>query len=277
MPPLEDLSVVTIAVNLPGPVAAARLRDLGATVTKVEPPDGDALETFAPGWYADLTAGQRIVRLDLKAEEGRAELDGLPEGADVFLTAQRPAALQRLGLGWEELHARFPRLSHVAIVGHPAPEAHRPGHDLNYVASRGLAAPPDLPRTLIADLGGAEAAVTAAVAAIVRRARSGEGSYVEVSLTEAADRFAAPLRHGLTRPGGLLGGGDAGYGLYETSDGWVSVAALEPHFRQRLCAELGLDELTHEALTRCFESRSAEEWESWAAERDLPIEKVVES
>jgi crotonobetainyl-CoA:carnitine CoA-transferase CaiB-like acyl-CoA transferase len=273
--PLDALFVVTIALNLPGPVAAARLRELGATVTKVEPPGGDPLEASAPGWYAELTAGQTIARLDLKENAHRQELDGLLELADVFLTAQRPAALERLGLGWDPLHERFPRLSHVAIVGRRSPEAHRPGHDLNYVASRGLVSPPDLPRTLVADLGGAEAAVTAALAAVVNRERTGEGTYAEVSLTDAADRFAAPLRHGLTRPGGVLGGGYGGYGLYETSDGWVSVATLEPHFHRRLCEEFGLSELSHAALAHAFRSRTADAWEQWAAERDLPIEKVL--
>ena len=273
--PLDALFVVTIAVNLPGPVAAARLRELGATVTKVEPPDGDPLEASAPAWYAELTAGQTIVRLDLKQAAHRQELDGLLELADVFLTAQRPAALERLGLGWDELHARFPRLSHVSIVGRRSPEAGRPGHDLNYVGARGLLAPPELPRTLVADLGGAEAAVSAALAAVVNRERTGEGTHVEVSLTDAADRFAAPVRHGLTRPGGVLGGGYPGYGLYETADGWVSVATLEPQFHRRLCDELGLSELSHGELERTFRSRTADAWEQWAAERDLPIEKVL--
>ena len=151
-----------------------------------------------------------IVRLDLKQAAHRQELDGLLELADVFLTAQRPAALERLGLGWDDLHARFPRLSHVSIVGRRSPEAGRPGHDLNYVGARGLLAPPELPRTLVADLGGAEAAVSAALAAVVNRERTGEGTHVEVSLTDAADRFAAPVRHGLTRPGGVLGGHPGG-------------------------------------------------------------------
>lgn len=271
---LEALSVVTIAVNVPGPVAAARLRDLGADVTKVEPPEGDPLEASAPAWYAELAAGQRVVRLDLKDEAGRAELSGLLEAADVLLTAQRPEALERLGFGWDDLRSRHPRLSQVAIVGYPSPDAGRPGHDLNYVAAHGLVAPPALPRTLVADLGGAEAAVSAALAAVLARERTGNGSFVEVALADAARRFAAPLRHGLTSDGGVLAGGYPGYGLYETSDGWVSVAALEPRFRERLRAELDLSELTHHELAARFRLQSAESWERWAAERDLPVEKV---
>ncbi len=271
---LAGFSVVTIAVNLPGPVAAARLRDFGADVTKVEPPEGDPLARSAPAWYGELAAGQRVVRLDLKDEADRAELDELLGEADVFLTAQRPDALDRLGLGWGALHARFPRLSQVAIVGYASPDAGRPGHDLNYAAAHGLVAPPALPRTLVADLGGAEAAVSAALAAVLSRERTGSGTYAEVALADAAERFAAPLRHGLTADGGVLAGGYPGYGLYETSDGWVSVAALEPHFARRLCEELELTELSHDALGSRFRERTAEDWDRWARERDLPIEKV---
>jgi crotonobetainyl-CoA:carnitine CoA-transferase CaiB-like acyl-CoA transferase len=273
---LDALSVVTIAVNLPGPAAAARLRDLGADVTKVEPPGGDPLQASAPEWYAELVAGQQVVRLDLKNAVDRAELDDLLAAADVFLTSQRPDALGRLGLAWNELHERRPLLSQVAIVGYPSPETSRPGHDLNYAAAHGLVAPPEMPRTLVADLGGAEAAVSAALAAVLRRERTGEGCFVEVALADAARRFAAPLRHGLTADGGVLGGGYPGYGLYETSEGWVSVAALEPRFRQRLCDELGFAELSRDALAMRFRERSAEDWERWAAERDLPIGKVPE-
>jgi alpha-methylacyl-CoA racemase len=247
------MQVVTTAVNIPGPVAAARLRDLGATVTKIEPPEGDPLAAAAPAWYAALVGGMRVERRDLKADS----LD--LAGVDVLLTSQRSSALARLGLAWEELRARQPRLAQVAIVG----DAGRAGHDLTYLASRGLLDPPHLPRTVSADLLGAERAVSAALAAH-------PGTYVEVSLGEAADALAEPLRAGLTAPGGLLGGGFAGYGLYEARDGWIAVAALEPRFRERL-AELGRE---RDELARAFRQRSTAEWEAWALEHDVPLAAV---
>ena len=134
--------------------------------------------------------------------------------------------------------------------------------------------PPDLPRTLVADLGGAELATTAALALLLARERGGEAGYAEVALADAASAFAAPLRHGATAPGGSLGGGSPSYGLYPTEEGWLAVAALEPHFRGRLAEELGLDELTHEALADAFRARSAQDWEAWARERDLPLGAV---
>ena len=223
------MRIVTTAVNIPGPVAAARLRDLGAAVTKVEPPSGDPLELAAPEWYERLVVGTEVVRLDLKAES----LDGLLAGADVLLTSQRRSALGRLGLAWDSLHERHPGLAQVAILG----EGERAGHDLTYLASRGLLDPPHLPRTVMADLIGAERAVSAALAA-------------------------------------LLGGGLATYGLYEASDGWIAVAALEPGFRSRLAEGLGIAELTRPELESAFRSRTAAEWEAWARELDLPLDAL---
>jgi alpha-methylacyl-CoA racemase len=272
--PLVGVEVVSLALNVPGPVATARLHALGAAVTKVEPPDGDPLARSSHEWYDQLAAGQQVLRLDLKEPSARAELDQLLEEADLLLTAQRPAALARLGLVWDDLHGRFPQLCWVAIVGNPAPGQNRAGHDLTYVAKRGLLAPPEVPRTMIADLGGAERAVSASLTALLARERRSEASYVEVALSDAADLFAEPLRRGLTAPDGPLGGGLAVYGLYETGEGWIAVAALEPSFRRRLAEELELSEPTRPALERAFRGRTAAEWEAWALERDLPIEAV---
>ncbi len=231
---LQDRHVLTLALNVPGPVAAARLAGLGATVTKVEPPGGDPLATVSPTWYRALHEGLAVQQIDLKTPEGRAALEPLLAAADLLLTANRPAALARLGLDWPALHARFPRLTQVAIVGQPSPRADLPGHDLTYVAAAGLVDPPRLPRTLVADLAGAERAIAAALAGLYGRDRGLGAGYSEVSLAEAAADFAAPLEHGLTARSGVLGGAFAGYNLYPTQDGWIAVAALEAHFWQRL-------------------------------------------
>ena len=268
---LGGIRVLNLGVNVPPSVAAARLQELGAAVTKLEPPGGDPLAAAAPEWYAALTHGQDVRVADLKA--GRPD-DVLAE-TDVLLTATRPQALERLGLGWEELHAAFPRLVHVAIVGHASPDADLPGHDLTYVAGLGLLEPPALPRTLVADLGGAERAVSAALALLVARERGGEGGRVEVALAAAAEAFAEPLRHGLTRPGGMLGGGYPLYGLYRAGDGWLALAALEPGFRRRLLDALGLEDADAAELERRFAGRTVAEWVAWAAEHDLPLAAVV--
>ena len=269
--PLRGLRVVTLAVNVPGPAAAARLREFGASVVKVEPPSGDPLAHSNPAWYEALAVGQEVVRLDLKDDADRARLDEHLVEADVLLTSSRPAALRRLGLGPEKVCARYPSLCVVAITGYPAPHADAPGHDLTYLAEFGLLSPPDLPRTLLADLAGAERAVSATLALLLDRAQGRGAGYAEVALVEAAAFFAEPLRYGITKPGAELGGGLPGYNLYQTREGWIAVAALETHFLENLLLELGLEEATREDLEEAFSHKTAEEWEQWAQERDLPL------
>jgi crotonobetainyl-CoA:carnitine CoA-transferase CaiB-like acyl-CoA transferase len=272
VPPLRGIHVISLALNVPGPAAAARLCRLGAVVTKVEPPAGDPLASVCPSWYEELCAGQDVVRLDLKDAAGRASLDGLLEGADLLLTSSRPAALARLGLSWPHLHVRFPRLVQVAIVGHAAPRQDVPGHDLTYLASAGLLVPPQVPRTLLADLAGAEQAVSTALALLYARERGHGAGYGEVALADVAAAFAAPLRHGLTAADEFLGGGFAGYGLYRAREGWIAVAALEPHFWRRLTGELEASD--DEGLARVFVTQTAQYWEAWGAAQDVPLAAV---
>lgn len=85
------------------------------------------------------------------------------------------------------------------------------------------------------------------------------------------------MNAGLTKPDGLLGGGYALYGFYRASDGWVAIAALEPHFAERLLAELKLKQADRSELEKIFLQRSAAEWERWAAERDLPLVAVKQA
>ena len=261
--------MVTIALNTPGPLAVSRLRDHGAQVTKVEPPGGDPLSGFCRPWYEELHRGTTVERMDLKSEPGRTRMRALVEDADLFVASQRPAALVRLGLDADTLlgsGSATVRLRHLNIVGEEArPEV--PGHDLTYLARAGLIGS-ELPRTLIADVLGSERAFSTALLLL----RQGAGARAEVGLFDALDPMVAPLRHGLTRPGGLLGGGLPAYGIYEAREGRVAVAALELHFRERLYRELGLPMSSE--LVSAFRSRTASEWESWARERDLPISAV---
>jgi crotonobetainyl-CoA:carnitine CoA-transferase CaiB-like acyl-CoA transferase len=272
MKPLSGFRVLNLAVNVPGPAAAARLVQMGAEATKVEPPAGDPLEGYHAGWYRELATGQTVIKLDLKAAEGRRSLDNLLGEGDLLLTATRPAALVRLELDWTTLHHRFPRLCQVAILGYPAPRENEAGHDLTYQASLGLLSPPSLPRTLLADMAGADLVVNHALALLLNRERGGDGAYAEVALSEAAAAMAEPLRQGCTLPGTRLGGGSPEYNLYRTTDGWVAVAALEPHFKQRIEGLLGIR--TAEEYRSAFASRSAEAWEQWGRDQDVPIVRL---
>ncbi len=269
MKPLEGMVIVNLAVNLPGPAAARRLRQLGASAVKVEPPAADPMELYNPEWYRDMADGQTVVRIDLKSAEGLTRLNDLLATADLLITASRPAALFRLGLGWEELHRKFPHLCHVAIIGYPSPRENEAGHDLTYQASLGLLNPPHMPRTLLADMAGAEQTVSAAVALLLGRERGREAGYAEVALSGAAATMAEPLRYGSTSHGALLGGGIPEYNLYQARDGWVALAALEPHFKSRLEKVLGVS--TQEEYRAAFADRSAREWQEWGQEQDIPI------
>ncbi len=272
--PLHGISVVSMAVNLPGPLAAARLESLGAAVTKVEPPDGDPAADISHDWYLDLIAGQDVVTLDLKRSRDRRRFDDLLDHADLLLTASRPAALARLRLSWQELHARFPLLCQVAIVGYGGGNEQVPGHDLTYQASTGVLNPPFMPRVLIADVAGAERAATEATALLLARARGHESGYAQVSLARVAEDFAESFRRGVTRSGGVLGGGHPGYKIYPCLDGYVAVAALEPHFWRRLLSDLGLDdqdEFVEAPLAAILKTQTRAYWEQWAAVRDLPL------
>ena len=274
---LQGIKVVSLALNAPGPVAAARLRQMGAEVTKIEPPGGDATKNFAPAWYESLCQGQTVLRIDLKEAEGRKKLDWLLEKADLLLASFRPSALHRLGLDWEGLHARHPRLCFVGIVGYLPPQEERSGHDLTYQVDFSLLRPPQMPPTLFVDMAGAERAVSMSLAVLNQAARKGEAGCAWVSLYECARDLAAPVAAGLTAPGGLLGGGYPLYGFYQTNDGWVAIAALEPHFAAKLLTELNLKQAERAELEKIFLTRSAAEWESWAEERDVPLMAVRNS
>ncbi|MBV9455058.1 MAG: CoA transferase [Rubrobacter sp.] len=274
---LRGMQVLVLAVNVPGPAAAARLHELGATVVKIEPPEGDPLAEANQDWYEAFVSGLKVVQLNLKETGDRTRLDALLGETDLLVTALRPVALERLELGWSELHSKYPRLSQTAIVGYPPPKQNVSGHDLTYLAGLGLLTPPELPRTLLADLAGAERAVSASLTLLLGRELGQGTGYAQVPLTEAAAFFAEPLRYGVTAPGGMLGGKLPSYNLYQAREGWISLAALEPHFRQKLMDELGLQTADREELARVFLTRAAEEWQTWAAERDLPLAALREA
>lgn len=248
---LRGINVLSLAPNLPGPIAARRLAEMGAKVTKAEGPTGDLMAQAAPAYYEWLCTGQDVVALNLKEEADRGTLQGLLSSCDVLITSSRPSALARLGLSWDELHAAYPRLCQVAIVGHSGDDADLAGHDLTYQAHAGTLLPPAMPTVPVADLAGAELAVQAALALLLgrneaegsagqgavsegaesqvkKRGAAGGGGYHEVALADAAEAFAMPAQFGLSAPGGLLGGALPGYRIYEAAPaGGVEVGVAE--------------------------------------------------
>lgn len=274
--PLEGMRVVTLALNVPGPLAAKRWLDFGATIIKIEPPEGDPLAVYSAKWYQDINANQQVQRLNLKTAKGKEVLEKLLLSADLLLTAQRPVALKRLGLNWEALSNAFPQLNHVAIVGYPVPNENEAGHDLTYQASLGLLTPPVMPKTLIADMAGGERAALDGLALLMACKAGQKGRQIFVALSEAANYMTQPLEYGLTDGTGMLAGNVAEYALYKTADSWVALTALEPHFSKRLKQALALDELTYNAIASVLKQKPAKQWLIWAKERDIPLVIVKE-
>lgn len=263
--PLSGLTVVCMAQNVPGPSAAALLAAQGMAVIKIEPPSGDLTGALMPGWYAGMNSGARVETVDLRAPTGQARFADLLAGADVLISSHRRSALTRLGITVETLAGINPHLCWVEIVGDAdAPDV--PGHDLTYQATAGLLAGAAMPRTLIADLAGAEAAAAAAAALIAGRERGRPGRHAVIGLRQAADRFAAPVRHGATIGAGLLSGATPEYGIYPLRDGFVACAALEPHFAARLAEVSGGD------IAGFFAGLRMGDIPDLAADHDLPLE-----
>lgn len=287
--PLESIRILSLALNLPGPAALMRCRRMGARCVKLEPPSGDPMRHYNPSAYEELHEGVKLVRADLKTEGGHETLHAELAKADVLLTSFRPSAMEKLGMGWKTLHHRYPALSQVAIVGSPGTRAEEPGHDVTYLAENGLVPGLELPSTLYADMGGSLMACEAVLQAALRRREPytgtgdphPEGVYLEVALSEAAAWLGTPRRWGMTLPQGAVGGAHAGYRVYACRDGRVAAAALEPHFAAGLCEAAGVKNgadiqtmfapSTHDAVRAFFASKTRQELDRMAAERDLPL------
>jgi alpha-methylacyl-CoA racemase len=285
---LQGVRVLSLALNLPGPAALLRCAQMGASCVKLEPPGGDPMGQYNPLAYRQLHEGVQVLRADLKSGAGREVLERELAAADVLLTSFRPSALDKLGLAWPRLHSDYPGLSQVAIVGAAGVRAEEPGHDLTYLADNDLLPGLELPPTLYADMSGALLAVEAVLQAALARRESPAGAggagargvLLEVALAGAASWLALPRRWGLTAAEGAVGGAHAGYRVYPCRDGRVAVAALEPHFAAALCAAAGLappqrhtmfEPATREAIAAFLLSRTREQLQQLAAERDIPL------
>lgn len=311
-PPLAGLKVLDLSRLLPGPFATMVLAQLGAQVDKIEDPSGgDYLRLMPPqvggmnAVFHALNRGKRSVVLDLKRPEARAALLRLAVGYDVLVESFRPGVLDRLGLGYDQLREKNPRLVYCAITGYgqTGPLAQRAGHDLDYLARAGVlgltgpeGGPPQVPGVQVADVGGgALFAVAGILAALTARAVSGEGRFVDVSMCEGALTFG--LLGLMSRYGGMgklagadvLGGGIAAYNTYRTKDGKaVALAALEPKFWGAFCSGVGLpfdlqalapgphQPACKRKVAELIGARTRDEWASFAAGHDCCLEPVLE-
>jgi len=255
---LAGIRVLDLSQYLPGPFATQLLADLGAEVIKIEPPTGDPMRRFIlrdqdgiSPFYKQVNAGKQVLHLDLKTAGGDEVLAELIAAADVLLESFRPGVLERLGFDRVRLLKLNPRLIHCALsgFGQTGPCRERAGHDLTYLAMSGMlsltgtAETPVIPFPPICDYAAGKQAATTILAALLRRERSGNGTFIDVSLFEMALSWQSFALAAAERPGeafargqNLLTGGAACYQIYRTADGrFVALGAIEDKFWQRFC------------------------------------------
>ena len=260
MRPLEGLLVVDLSRLYPGPFCTAVLGSLGAHVVKVEPlGGGDATRWMPPvdeagnGWaFAAVDRGKESVAVDTRAPEGVEIVRRLARRSDVLVESFRPGVLARVGLGADALRAENSRLVGLSLVGYAqdGSRADAAGHDLNYQSVAGtLARAPDgaptMPVAQVADAAGAMYGAVAVLAALHERASTGRGTWLTVSLADAAVSFAT-LAHARAAFGPLaeLGGDLPAYNVYRCADGgWLALGTLEPKFWEAFVAAAGRPEI----------------------------------
>ncbi|MGL6161859.1 CaiB/BaiF CoA transferase family protein [Microbulbifer sp.] len=273
--PLTGLKILDFTTLLPGPYATMLLADMGAEVLRIESPTRpDMLRGLPPmvgadksisAAHATINRNKKSLALDLKAPKALEIVRRLLVEYDVVLEQFRPGVMDKLGLGFDTLRETREDLIYCSITGYgqTGPLNDRAGHDINYLALSGLASysgrresGPSLAGTQVADIaGGSHHAAMAILAAVYKRNQSGEGSHIDISMTDCA--FAMNAISGACA---LAGGGDpeiesellnggSYYDYYRTADGrYLSVGSLEPQLAQQFFAALGRPEWMQRVL-----------------------------
>jgi crotonobetainyl-CoA:carnitine CoA-transferase CaiB-like acyl-CoA transferase len=260
---LEGIRVIDLSLFLPGPYLTLMLADHGAEVLKVEPPgEGDPTRHLGPRdggetvYFRNLNRGKKSVVVDLKNPQDRAALLGLCDAADVFVESFRPGVVDRLGVGYEALRARNPRIVYCSISAFGQRGAHRerPAHDLAVEALSGVLSitlgqdgRPAIPGLPLADLLASLHGLAGVLMALLRREKTGQGDFIDIAMhdsmlagspnvlgpTFAENRQPVPTHERST-------GGSAFYRLYPSADGrWLALGGQEPKFVRNLLGALG--------------------------------------
>jgi crotonobetainyl-CoA:carnitine CoA-transferase CaiB-like acyl-CoA transferase len=254
--PLVGVRVVDLTSNVAAPFASAVLADLGAEVVHVEGPRGDDCRRMVPvmgdssAYFEVVNRGKDLLTLDVRTPQGRAALDDLLAGADVFVTNLRPGKLAGLGLDADSLTARHPRLIHAALsaYGPTGPERDKPGYDAVLQARTGIAAvtgtpdgPPVRAGVSILDVGAGTWLALGVLAALLDRERTGQGGAVATSLFETGASWVAyhvaaqqvtgeeSRRHGSGHPA------FSPYGIFATGEGSICLGIGGDALFARLC------------------------------------------
>lgn len=284
--PLAGLLVVDLTRVLAGPYATMLLSDLGARVIKVESPGGgDDARAFPPfvdgesAYFASINRGKESIALDLKAPPDRAIFEALLARADVLAENFRPGALARLGYGWDRLHARHPRLilASTSGFGQTGPHASRPAYDMIVQAMGGIMSvtghagqPPVRVGTSLGDIVAGLFTVIGIEAALLQRARTGQGCQVDVAMLDCQ---IAILENAIARY--LVTGEDPGplgsrhpsitpFQAYRAADGPMVIAAGNDSLFGAMADAVGLPDLKADPRFASNAQRTAN-WEALEA------------
>ena len=297
-PPLDGIRVVDLTSYIAGSYAAMQLADMGADVVKVESPEGDAFREL-PGFFG-WNRGKRSISVDLKTPEGRAIVERLATGGDVFMENMRPGVAERLGVGWTRFAALNPRLVYCSVTafGSTGPGAERPGFDPIFQALGGLmtlqgfGGPPQYLRTAPTDYYTAALATQAILAALVTRERTGRGQRVETSLLRGVLALQSGVAVDYVGKPSLVRDNPT-YRLYQAGDGqWFFLAVGNQSFWVKLTKALGLERVADDPrfgswllrvqnnadllpiLEARFREKPRTEWLEVLAAHDIPAAPV---
>jgi crotonobetainyl-CoA:carnitine CoA-transferase CaiB-like acyl-CoA transferase len=277
---LSEYTVLDLSRTLPGPFCTWLLSGLGARVLVVEEPRpreaGHGESALGQARDKILYRDKRRLALNLKHDEGRRIFFRLLERADVVVEDFRPGVAARLGVDYTAVSRIRPEAVYCSIsaFGQDGPYRGIPAHDINCLALAGLldltgqpGGPPTVPSTQVADLAAGSAAALAIVAALLNRAASGRGRYVDVAMLDATFAWMLiPLAARLAgspppRGSWVLGGSEPFYRVYRCKDGrHLSVGCLEPWLWKNLLDALGVADPTAERLEALFATRTRDEW-----------------
>lgn len=289
--PLDGVRVLDVGHALAAPMAATLLGDFGAEVIKVERPDGgDAMRKLGaskdgvPLWWKVAARNKKSITLNITRPEGKDLLDRLVEHADVLVENYRPGTLERLGLGWDHLHALNPRLVMLRISGYgqTGPRRLQPGFGRAGEAMSGLVqltgfkdGPPVHVGYSLADTVTGLMGAYAVMMALYWRTQSGEGQYIDLALYETLYRLiewqvithdqlgVVPVRDGNNFPFPLS---SVLANVYRTRDDrWVTVSAATAVVVRRVATMLGLPPDADLSDVKTIDRRLA----GWIAERPL--------
>ena len=265
--PLDGIKILDFTCLLPGPYGTMMLADMGADIIKVENFNNPDLMRITPPVidnrsvvYANIDRGKKSLALNLKKDESKEIIYRLIEEYDIVVEQFRPGVMERLCLGYDRLKKINSSIIYCSLTGYgqTGSYASKAGHDINYLALPGIESfsgrkdsGPALSGIQIADIAaGSKNLVIAVLAASHKRHASGEGDYIDISITDSA--FALSIFHtaGYLSDGRIpeaesemLNGGTA-YDFYRTSDGrYISVGPIEPKFFKNFCEAAGLTEL----------------------------------